>query len=72
MEQAPDEETAVLQANKKARQEWEGADSSGNGSECPSGKELGYDCPVCAGAQAVTDEEYAEWKKDLKEYMAMQ
>ena len=59
---APDEETAVQQANEKARADWEDSDG-----ECPSGRDLGMECPVCTGAAAVTEEEYTAWKKELDE-----
>ena len=63
----PDEETAVRQANEKARREWEEPNWYEPGVKAPSAKEMGLECPVCTGAEAVTDEEYAAWKKELEE-----
>ena len=60
MEQAPDAETAVQQANDKARRQWEEPEV-----EAPSGREMGQECPVCTVATAVTEEEYTAWKKEL-------
>ena len=37
------------------------------GAEAPSDREMGQECPVCTGAAEVTDEEYAEWKKEMEE-----
>ncbi len=62
MEQAPDEETAVRQANAKARAQWENSDEA-----FPSGKDMGVKCPVCTGAKAVTDEEHDAWENALDE-----
>ena len=28
---------------------------------------LGQECPVCTGVAEVTDEEYAEWKREMEE-----
>ena len=67
MEQAPDEETAVRQANEKARRQWEEPNYYEPGVEGPSEKEMGQECPVCTGAAEVTDEEYAEWKREMEE-----
>ncbi len=67
MEQAPDEETAVRQANEKARRQWEEPNWYELGVKAPSAKEMGQECPVCTGTAAVTDEEYAAWKKELEE-----
>lgn len=67
MEQAPDEETAVRQANEKARRQWEEPNQYEPGVEAPSDREMGRECPVCTGAVAVTDEEYAAWKKEMDE-----
>ena len=58
MEQAPDEETAVQQANNKARRQWE---------ETPSDWNTGQKCPVCTGATAITEEEYTAWKREQDE-----
>ena len=35
--------------------------------KAPSAKEMGQECPVCTGAAEVTDEEYAEWKREMEE-----
>ena len=67
MEQAPDEETAIRQANEKARRQWEEPNQYEPGAEAPSDRELGQECPVCTGAAEVTDEEYAEWKREMEE-----
>ncbi len=37
------------------------------GVEAPSDRDMGQECPVCTGAEAATDEEYAAWKKELDE-----
>lgn len=65
MERASGEETAIRQANDKARRQWEGPNYYGPDVEGPSDRDLGQGCPVCTGAEAVTDEEYAEWKREL-------
>lgn len=67
MEQAPDKEAAVRQADEKARKQWEGPNYYGPGVEAPPDREMGQECPVCTGAEAVTDEEYAEWKREMEE-----
>ncbi len=67
MEQAPDKETAVRQANAKARRQWEEPNYYGPGVEAPSDRDMGQECPVCTGAEAATNEEYAAWKKELEE-----
>ena len=71
MEQAPDEETAIRQANEKARREWEEPNWYEPGVKAPSAKEMGQECPVCTGAAAVTDEEYAAWKREMEEMEAI-
>ena len=63
MVQAEDEPTAIATANAKARTDWETSDG-----EYPCGRELGAECPVCTGAQAVTDEEYATWVKQMEDF----
>ena len=60
--QAEDEHTAIAAANAKARADWGTSDG-----ECPCGKDLGVECPVCTGAQAVTDEEYDAWVKAMED-----
>ena len=62
MVQAEDEPTAVAAANAKARADWETSDG-----EYPSSRELGEECPVCTGAQAVTDEEHSAWVKQMED-----
>lgn len=42
MEQAPDEETAVRQANEKARRQWEEPNQYEPGVEAPSDREMGH------------------------------
>lgn len=59
---AEDEPTAIATANAKARADWEDSDG-----ECPCGKELGIECPVCTGAQVVTNEEHAAWVKQMED-----
>ncbi len=71
MEQAPDKETAVWQADEKARRQWEEPNYYGPGVEAPSDRDMGQECPVCTGAEAATDEEYAAWKKELEEADAL-
>ena len=61
MVQAEDEPAAVAAANTKARAEWETPDG-----ECPCGRDLGIECPVCTGAETVTDEEHAAWVKAME------
>ena len=63
MVQAEDEPTAIAAANAKARTDWETTDG-----EYPCGRELGMKCPVCTGAQVVTDEEYAAWVKQMEDF----
>ena len=67
MEQAPDKETAVRQANAKARRQWEEPNYYEPGVEAPSDRDMGQECPVCIGAEEATDAEYAAWKKELEE-----
>ena len=67
MEQAPDKETAIRQADEKARKQWEEPNYYEPDVEGPSDKEMGQECPVCTGAEAVTDEEYEAWKKEQEE-----
>ena len=67
MEQASDKETAIRQANEKAHRQWEEPNFYEPGVEAPSDRELGQECPVCTGAAEVTDEEYAEWKREMEE-----
>ena len=62
MVQAEDEHTAIAAANAKARADWGASDD-----ECPCGRELGMECAVCTGAQAVTDEEYDAWVKAMED-----
>lgn len=71
MEQAPDEETAICQANEKARKQWHEPNCYEPGVGAPSDKDMGQECPVCTSAAAVTDEEYAAWKKELDEAEAL-
>ena len=63
MVQVEDEPAAIAAANAKARADWETSDG-----EYPSGRELGEECPVCTGAQAVTDEEHAAWVKQMEDF----
>ena len=63
MVQTEDEPTAIATANAKARADWETSDG-----EYPCGRELGMECPVCTGAQAITDEEYAAWVKQMEDF----
>lgn len=67
MEQAPDKETAIRQADEKARKQWEEPNFYEPDVEGPSDKDMGRECPVCTGAEAVTDEEYEAWKKEQEE-----
>lgn len=67
MEQAPDKETAVRQADAKARRQWEEPNYYEPGVEAPSDRDMGQECPVCTGAEEATDAEYAEWKNELEE-----
>ena len=67
MEQAEDEGTAIRQANEKARRSWEEPNYYEPGVTAPSDREMGQECPVCTGAAAVTDEEYAAWKREMEE-----
>lgn len=67
MEQAANEEAAILQANEKARRQWEEPNQYEPGVEVPSDRDMGKECPVCTGVVAVTDEEYAEWKREREE-----
>lgn len=67
MEQAASEEAAVRQADEKARRQWEEPNEYEPGVEGPSEKDMGQQCPVCTGAEAVTDEAYTAWKKELAE-----
>ena len=62
MVQAENRPAAIAAANAKARADWETSDG-----ECPCGKDLGVECPVCTGAQAVTDEEYNAWAKAMED-----
>ncbi len=71
MELAPDKEAAVRQADEKARRQWEEPNYYGPGVEAPSDRDMGQECPVCTGAEAATDEEYAAWKKELEEADAL-
>lgn len=71
MEQAPDAETATLQANEKARRQWEESNYYEQGVKAPSDRDMGQECPVCTRADPVTDEEYVEWKKSLDETEAL-
>ncbi len=66
MVQAGDEHTAIAAANASARADWEASDG-----ECPCGRDLGTECPVCMGAAAVTDEEYTAWKNEFDEMPAI-
>ncbi len=65
MEQASDKETAVRQADAKARRQWEGPNYYEPGVVAPSDRDMGQECPVCTGAETVTDAEYAAWKKEM-------
>ena len=67
MEQAPDKEAAVRQANEKAWRQWEEPNQYEPGVEAPSDREMGQACLVCTGAAEVTDGEYAEWKREMEE-----
>lgn len=71
MEQASNKETAIRQANEKARRQWEEPNHYEPEVERPSVREMGQECPVCTGAKAVTDEEYAAWKKEQEEIEAL-
>ena len=62
MVQEENEPAAIAAANAKARGDWGASDS-----ESPCGKALGVGCPVCTGAQAVTDEEYDAWVKAMED-----
>ena len=62
MVQAQNESAAIAAANAKARADWGASDG-----ECPCGRELGTECAVCTGAQAVTDEEYNAWVKAMED-----
>ena len=71
MEQAPDKETAIRQAGEKARKQWEEPNYYEPDVEGPSDKDMGRGCPVFNWAEAVTDEEYAAWKKEQEEMEAL-
>lgn len=71
MEQASDAETATRQANEKARRQWEEPNYYEPGVKAPSDRDMGWECPVCTGVEAVTDEEYVAWKKGLDELEAL-
>ena len=71
MEQAEDEGAAIRQANEKARRSWEEPNYYEPGVTAPSDREMGQECPVCTGAAAVTDEEYAAWKLEMEETEAI-
>ena len=67
MVQAEDEASAIRQANEQARAVWESPSEYEPDVPGPSAKEMGCECPVCTGAQEVTEEEHEAWEKEMSE-----
>lgn len=57
---------AIKIANAKCKENFEEVDEFGF---CE--KEMGGYCPVCIGAEEVTEEEYEAWKKKMEDFPEM-
>lgn len=64
MVEADSETAAIQKANAGAREAWEAPNWYEPGVEAPSDKEMGAECPVCTGAELVTDAEHEAWLKE--------
>lgn len=67
MVEAETEEGAIALANADARREWEEPNEYEPGIPAPSDKEMGALCPVCTGAEKVTDAEHEAWVTEIAE-----